>query len=327
MRAIGYKSFGAASDVLETVELPDPVAGHGEVVVDLVYSGVNPSDVKSRAGRKGGPSVPEHDFVIPHSDGAGVISAVGEGVDPSRLGERVWIWNGQWKRAYGTMAQKIALPSAQAVYLPDHISFEQGAALGIPGLTAAHCVMGGGDLAGKSVLVCGGAGAVGHIAVQLAKWADAHVVATASEKNRDKVKAAGADHVLEYMSPSLSNDILSRYPQGIDRAVELEFGVNVDLLAEVMRPMGTIAAYGSALDLTPTLPFFQYLFKALTIDITLVYLLDIEARQAAIDVLHQASQEGALTIAIDKIYEFEDCAQAHEDIQNGGRTGVSLIKI
>ena len=293
MRAIGYDQFGSAQDVLNIIELPDPTPAAGEVVVQLTYSGVNPSDVKARAGLRPGVSKPAFDLIVPHSDGSGVITAVGTGVDEARLGERVWVWNGQWVRPYGTMADFIVLPKDQAVTLPDGISMECGATFGIPGLTAAHCLLGGEDITGKTVLVCGGAGAVGHIAVQLAKWKGAEVIATASVKNHAHVRKAGADHVLEYISPSLADDMKSICPEGIDRAVELEFGVNAALLGEVMRPMGTVAAYGSALDMTPNLPFGKYLFKALKIDISLIYILSATERYNAIDALRDAQLDCA----------------------------------
>ena len=327
MRAICYDRFGPAREVLEIVEFETPDPKDGEVVVKLSYSGVNPSDVKARAGLRPGAVKPAFKKIIPHSDGSGVIILVGVGVDKARIGQRVWIWNGQWSRALGTMAEFIVLPAAQAVAMPDGISMEAGAAFGIPGLTAAHCLFGGGDLLGKNVLISGGAGAVGHIAVQLAKWAGARVIATASHKNHARVRAVGADDVLDYGSASLSEEVKALCPEGIDRAVELELGVNAAMLAEVMRPMGTVAAYGSALEMSPILPFGPYLFKALTIDISLIYILEPEARRKAIKILHAASLAGALRPAIDQIYDFQNCAQAHDDVLQAGRRGASLIRI
>lgn len=327
MRAIAYDQFGPAREVLKSVDLEEPEPKYGEVVVNLSYSGVNPSDVKARAGLRPGVTKPAFQMIIPHSDGSGVIISAGDGVDKARIGQRVWVWNGQWARAFGTMAEYIVLPDAQAVAMPDEISMEAGAAFGIPGLTAAHCLFAGSDLEDKTVLVSGGAGGVGHMAVQLAKWAGARVIATASCKNHSKVRSAGADCVLDYGSATLTEDIKALCTTGIDRAVELEFGMNAGMLAEVMKPMGTIAAYGSALDMSPALPFSQYLFKALTIDISLIYLLEADARKKAIKVLHSASLAGALRPEIDQIYDFQNCAQAHDDILQGGRTGASLIRI
>lgn len=328
MRAIAYSKFGPAADVLtlQDVTLPEPETG--EVRVALKFSGVNPSDAKARRGARPGVTKPPFDLVIPHSDGSGVIDAVGAGVDPARIGERVWIWNGQWQRAFGTAAEAITLPSEQAVTLPAETSFETGATLGVPALTAAHTVFGGGDVTGQVVLISGGAGAVGHNAVQLAKWGGATVIATASPSAFDRVIAAGADHVIDYRASDLADQILALTEgKGVDRAVEVEFGVNAALLAEVVRANGVIAAYGSQLDLTPTLPFGPYLFKAITIDIVLVYILDAKTRAAAINRLNGALKAGALTPAIDEVMTLDAAAKAHERVMTQGRNGAVLLKI
>lgn len=328
MRAIGYSAFGVAADVLALHDIGVPEPAAGEVRVKLVYSGVNPSDAKARSGTRPGVLRPPFDLVVPHSDGSGVIDAVGAGVAPARIGERVWIWNGQWQRAFGSAAEAICLPSAQAVALPDGVSFEAGAALGIPGLTAAHAVFGGGDIAGQTLLISGGAGAVGHNAVQLAKWGGATVIATASPSAFERVKAAGADHVLDYRADDLAAQIMAiTEGKGIDRAVEPEFGVNAGLLAEVMCANGTIAAYGSQLDMSPTLPFGPFLFKAITIDIVLIYILDPAPRAAAIEKLHAALSAGALHPAIHEIMPLEDAAKAHERVMSAGRNGAVLLEI
>lgn len=328
MRAIAYSRFGAADEVLDAVTLPDPVPGPGEVLVRLSHSGVNPSDAKARAGSRPGITRPAHDLVIPHSDGAGVIEAVGDGVDAAREGQPVWIWNGQWRRAHGTAAELIALPAAQAVPLPEGVAPETGATLGIPGLTAAHAVFGGGDVAGRSLLVSGGGGAVGNNAVQLAKWGGATVIATCSAADRERVQAAGADHVFAYADPDLATRIAAvAGSAGIDRAVEVEFGVNAAMLGEVMAENGTIAAYGSGRDMAPALPFGAYLFKALTIDILLVYLLPEAARSAAITRLHAALRDGALEPAIHARFALDDCAAAHAAVMTPGRRGAVLLTL
>ncbi|QYX55928.1 NADPH:quinone reductase [Roseovarius sp. SCSIO 43702] len=328
MRAIIYSEFGPAADVLQAHDLPDPEAGPGEVLVRLAYSGVNPSDAKARAGSRPGVTKPAFERIVPHSDGAGVIEAVGDGVDPGRVGERVWIWNGQWQRAFGTAAELIALPAAQAVPLPEGVSPETGACLGIPGLTAAHTVFGGGDVSGQTLLISGGAGAVGHNAVQLAKWGGARVIATCGEAGMERVRAAGADAVFDYGDPDLAEKIAEASGgNGIDRAVEVEFGQNAALLGEVMRPNGTICAYGSGKEMTPTLPFGPYLFKALTLDIVLIYILEDARRDAAIARLHDALTAGALKPAIDAIHPLEDCAKAHDAVMTPGRNGAVLLKL
>ncbi len=328
MKAVTYSAFGAAGDVVKVVELEAPVVGAGEVLVRVAFSGVNPSDVKSRAGTRPGVTKPAFDVIIPHSDGAGVIEAVGEGVSSARIGERVWIWNGQWQRAFGTGGEMIALPEAQAVALPEGVSLETGAVLGIPGLTAAHCVFANGDVAGKTILISGGAGTVGYLAVQLAKWGGARVLATGSPRDFDRMRQAGADHVFDYRAENLAQDILAASGDApIEHAVEVEFGLNVGLLAEVMAPEAYVAIYGSGGEMAPTLPFGPLLFKALTLDIVLIYILNFEKRMEAIDRLHAALRAGALSCPVETVFEMQDAVRAHEAVEAGGRAGAVLIKM
>ena len=327
MKSMIYSKFGPASEVISYADLDQPKPHSGEVLVKLTFSGANPSDAKARSGNRPGVTKPAFDVIIPNSDGSGEIIAVGEGVSRGRIGERVWIWNGQWQRPFGTAAEFIALPSDQAVKMPETMSFETGACLGIPGLTAAHSVFGGGPITGKTLLISGGAGSVGHIAIQLAKWGGATVIATGSPNGFERMRAAGADHVLDYRSPTLAQDILAIMPQGVDRAVEVEFGENVNLLHQVVRANGTIAAYGSAKDMAPTLPFGPYLFKAITIDVVLIYILPKRARDAAIDILHRAHEDGAFRPDVQMIYDLTDCAAAHDATLTPGRSGAILLKI
>lgn len=328
MRAAWYQRFGPAEEVIQHGEIETPAAGPGEVLVRLSHSGVNPSDAKARAGARPGVTRPPFDRVVPHSDGAGVIEAVGDGVDKGRIGQPVWIWNGQWQRAFGTAAEMIALPADQAVPLPDGVSPDTGATLGIPGLTACHAVFGAGDVAGACLLVSGGGGAVGNAAVQLAKWGGATVIATAGGSGMDRTRAAGADHVFDYTDPDLAAQILSASGgAGVDRAVEVEFGVNAGLLAEVVKPLGTIAAYGSGKQMTPELPFGAFLFKALKIDITLIYILPEPERRAAIRRLHRALTEGALVQDVHARFPLAECAAAHDAVMTPGRAGAVLLDI
>ena len=328
MRAITYSQFGPAVDVLHLSDMPETDPGPGEVRVALAFSGANPSDAKARAGARPGVTKPAFDQIIPHSDGAGEITAVGDGVDRTRIGERVWIWNGQWQRAAGTAAEAICLPSAQAVTLPKSVSHETGATLGIPGLTAAHTVFGGGDIAGQTLLISGGAGAVGHNAVQLAKWGGAKVIATARGAGMARAEEAGADICLDYTDPDLAAQILdATQGAGVDRAVEVEFGQNIALLPNIMRPGATICAYGSGAQMTPEMPFGPYLFKALNLDIVLIYILNSAKRKSAITRLHDALVQRALTPAISEIYDLVDCAAAHDAVMTPGRAGAVLLRI
>jgi NADPH2:quinone reductase len=327
MRAICYDRFGDASDVLSVRDIDAPMPAAGEVRVKLTFSGVNPSDAKARAGLRPGVTAPPFPVIVPHSDGAGVIEAVGDGVDPVRVGQRVWIWNGQWQRPFGTAAEMITLPADQAVPLPDGVSDEIGATLGIPGLTAAQTVFGGGDVAGLTLLISGGAGAVGHNAVQLAKSGGATVIATCSATSEPDVRAAGADHVFDYRDPDLTQKIMDATGgAGVDRAIEVEFGQNAQLLTEVMRPLGTIATYGSGKDMTPVFPFGPMMFKALKIDITLIYILPKPARDAAIARLHTGLEDGGLSPRVDTVFGFDDCADAQDAAMAPGRKGAILLR-
>lgn len=329
MRAIAYDAFGPAADVLKLEDMPTPTPGPGEVLVRLKTSGVNPSDVRARAGGRPGVTKPPFPKIVPHSDGAGIIEAVGEGVPSSRIGERVWIWNGQWQRAHGTAADYIALPTEQAVPLSDSCSFEQGAVLGIPGLTATHAVLAGGAVDGQWILVSGGAGTVGHLAVQIAVANGAQVIATArGEAGIKAAQAAGATHVFDYADPNLSAHILDA-TQGafIDRIIEVEFGQNAQTNSEVIAPGGTIAAYGSAKDMAPTMPFYPLMFKAVTLDLVLVYLLNQTQRSKAIRNLTQLLEQNVLNLRISAELALTDCARAHDMIAAGERAGSIVLRI
>jgi NADPH2:quinone reductase len=326
MNSVFYDRFGAAADVLGIAHFDTPAPATGEVTVRMAFSGVNPSDIKARAGSRPGIVKPPFPQVIPHSDGSGVIEAVGEGVNPARIGTRVWIWNGQWQRAFGTASTHITLPAEQAVELPEGIPLEAGASLGIPGLTAAEAVFGGGDVKGKTLLVSGGGGTVGYLAVQLAVWGGARVIATCSARDVDRVTAAGAHTVLDYRAKTLAADILSANDGApVARILEVEFGANVAMNAEVIAINGTIAAYGSQLEMTPTLPFGPLLFKAATLDIILIYLLPLAERRARITRLHRALSEGALHCPVAQVFTLEDCAAAHNAVLAGGRAGAVLV--
>ncbi|MEM6308555.1 MAG: NADPH:quinone reductase [Pseudomonadota bacterium] len=324
MRAMGYSEFGGAEDVLNPHMLPTPDPAPGEVLVELRCSGVNPSDVKARAGARPGVPKPPFPLIIPHSDGAGVVVKTGDGVDESRIGRRVWIWNGQWQRAFGTCATHICLPAPQVVDMPEDVQFETGAQLGIPGLTAAHAVFAAGPVAGKRVLINGAAGTVGYLATQLAVWGGAHVVATARGTGIERVKDAGAHHVMAYSSDELATQI--RETGGpIDHVVEVEFGVNADLISDVIAENGSICAYGSAKNMRPVIPFYPLMFKAVTLHIALIYLLQPDLRNAAITRLHKALACDALSVPVAQIYDLSRAASAHDSVMAGARHGGILV--
>ncbi len=326
MQAVTWRAFGPASDVLQVEQIAMPQPQADEVLVRVAYSSVNPSDAKARSGARPGVTKPPFEVITPHSDGAGEIVAVGADVDTARIGAQVWIWNGQWQRPFGTCAEYICLPAAQAVDLPAGVSTQDGAVLGIPGLTAAQTVFGDGDVAGQTILVSGGGGSVGYLAVQLAAFGGAEVIATCGARDMDRVRAAGATHVFDYASPTLAADIVAASGGGVDRAVEVELGPNLALLTEVLKPLGTIAAYGSAKDMAPQMQFGPMLFKALKLDITLIYILPLAARRAAIARLHEALSAGALRFHAPHVFAPDQAGAAHELVEAGGRAGAVLVK-
>jgi NADPH2:quinone reductase len=328
MKAVLYDRIGPARDVLKLTEMEIPTASAGEVLVRLFASGVNPSDVKLRAGTRAGDSCLQWPFIIPHSDGAGVVEAVGKGVDKTFVGKRVWIWNGQWERQFGTAAEFIALPLQQAVPLPDSVSFTEGACLGIPAMTAHHCVFADGAVQGQTILVTGGAGAVGRYAVQMAKLGGATVITTVSGPEKAKhAQTAGADHVLNYRKQDVVAAILELTSgKGVNRVVDGEFGANLPVTARVIRPNGVIAAYGSRTVMKPELPFYSFL-KEITLRIVLVYILPANARRKAIDDISQFLADGQLSNAVARIFPLQETAAAHEFVENGDKLGSVVIAI
>ena len=211
--------------------------------------------------------------------------------------------------------------------LPEGVSLETGAVLGIPGLTAAHVVFSGGPVNGRTVLVQGGAGTVGYLAVQLAKWGGARVIATASTGATERLRAAGADAVLDYADPDLAAAVLAANDGApVDRIVEVEFGANAEVDAAVIAPNGRINAYGSARVMAPVLPFYPLMFKSVTLETALVYLLDATNRQAAIDRVHAALTSGALSCPIQETFDLDATAAAHEAVERGARNGAILVR-
>jgi NADPH2:quinone reductase len=244
MRATWYEKNGTAKDVLQFGTMPDPKPQAGEVLVRLATSGVNPSDWKARSGAR--PIT--FDRIIPHSNGAGIIEQVGAGVSTSRLGERVWVWNGQWNRAFGTAAEFIDVPERQAVALPPLISFAAGACLGIPALTAYRALTVDGLPDGQTVLVTGGAGAVGHYAIQMAKLLGARKILTtvSSAEKAEHARKAGADVVINYRTENLVDRVLSETDGiGVDRIVDVDISGHAKILPRIMARDGLAIAYGS----------------------------------------------------------------------------------
>lgn len=327
MRAAWFDSFGSAKDVLQVSELETPVAGPGEVLVRLATSGVNPSDVKKRAGSF--PNLLDDGFVIPNSDGAGIIEAVGDGVDAGRIGERVWIYQAQYGRRFGTAAEYVAIDTRRAPKLSDAASFEVGACLGIPVMTAHRCVFADGNVAGQTILVTGGAGRVGHYAVQWASRAGATVIATASnDEDRESCLSAGAHHVVNHRSDDVVAQILAVTDgELIDRIVDVEFGGNLPTSVEVLRIGGTIATYASTNVPEPTLPFFQMMYKDITIRCVIVYAMPESAKDHAIADIDTALSANALQHRIAHTLPLDQVVRSNELVEQGNIRGAVVLSI
>ena len=315
MRAAYYESNGSAREVLRVGEADTPQAGPGEVRVKLATSGVNPSDVKSRQGATRKIAWPR---VVPQSDGAGVIDRVGDGVAKSRIGERVWVWNGQWKRAFGTAAEYIALPAAQAVKLPDKIGFEAGACLGIPAMTGYHAIALSHATKGTTLLISGGAGAVSQYAIQFAKAADATVLATVSSPEKAKAaQDAGADHTINYKSDDVGARVMEiTGNRGVDAVIEMDLAANVKLIPAVLRPKGSVLVYGT----TPeaAIPAAFCLVNTIRLQFFLVYELDAAERERTVTGITRALEQGKLVNRIAQpTYALADIAVAHEAVERG----------
>ena len=327
MRAAYYEQTGPAREVLKFADLPESAPGPGEVRVRVQWSGVNPSDVKSRAGLRN--RAMPFARVIPHSDGSGVIDAVGEGVNASRIGERVWLWNAAWGRPDGTAATHCCLPQRQAVPLPEGTSGEAGACLGIPALTAMHAVLMDGGVAGKRVLVAGGAGAVSHYALQLAgRMGAAQLITTVSNDAKAALaRAAGADVALNYKTEPLAERVrdLTR-GQGVDRIIELDIAANGLLDLELLRPGGEIVAYGSSPQ-PMNLPFFALISKNVQLKFFMVYHLGDADRDRATGALQRLLARGELQHNIALRLPLERIVEAHEAVEQGRAVGNVVLQV
>ncbi|HSW15875.1 MAG TPA: NADPH:quinone reductase [Ramlibacter sp.] len=327
MQAAFYESTGSAADVLQLGEVPDPQPAAGEVRVHLRWSGVNPSDVKSRAGLRS----KQMPFarVIPHSDGMGAIDAVGEGVSASRIGERVWVWNAAWGRANGTAAQYVTLPQRQAVALPEAAPDEAGACVGIPALTALHAVRLAGGVEGRTVLVAGGAGAVGHYAIQFARLLGAaKVITTVSSPEKAQVALdAGAHLVIDYKR----EDVGARVREatgglGVDRVIEVDIAANGLLDLDVLRHGGECVIYGSGKS-EFTLPFFPLISRHVAMHFFIVYNLATADRHAAQELLHGFLARGELQHRIAERYQLSEIVQAHQSVESGRAMGNVVVRV
>ena len=327
MRAAWFEQFGAAADVLQVGERDTPVAGPGEVLVRMATSGINPSDVKKRAGSF--PDLLDEGYVIPNSDGAGVIEAVGDGVDAGRVGDRVWLYQAQFARRFGTAAEYVAIDARRAPFLPESAGFDVGACMGIPAMTAHRCVFADGDVAGKTVLVTGGAGRVGHYAVQWASQAGARVIATASnDADRAVCEAAGAAAVVNHRDDDVVGAILdANRGEPVDRIVDVEFGGNIATSVEVLRVGGTIATYASTAVPEPKLPFFKMMYKDVTLRTVIVYAMPEAAKEHAIADINERLAADRLQHRIAATLPLDEIAKGNEIIEKGEVRGAVILTI
>jgi NADPH2:quinone reductase len=321
MIAALYRSTGDSS-VLSVEEVPTPAPGPGEVLVRVAIAGVNPTDWKARAGTTGNVAF---EFQVPGQDGAGVIEEVGAGVDASRVGERVWVYFAAWGRQWGTAAQYCVVPAEQAVPLPANASFELGASLGIPALTAYHCLRADGPIEGADVLVAGGAGAVGHAAIELGVWSGARVIATVSGPEKGLLADEAGATVVNYRDDDAVEQIWAAAPGGVSRIVELALGPNLELDLAVIAPHGVISTY-AADQASASIPIRALMTPNLTLRFVLVYTIGGAALRAAVDGVCQALAVGALTTLPVHRFVLERTADAHDAVQ-GGAVGKVVIEM
>lgn len=326
MRAGWYERCGPAHEVIEVGEVPTSTPGRGEVLVRLHASGINPSDYKRRANVKAAMEFPR---VIPHSDGAGVVTGIGAGVAGFAEGDRVWVFNGQWARPSGTAAEFICLPAFQVRPLPRELSFAEGACLGIPVMTAHRAVFMDGAVKGKTVYVPGGAGRVGAYAVQFAKWGGARVFSDASSAEKAKaVTALGADRVIlrndEDRVKVLRNETGG---VGVDRIIEVDFSANLPVSGKVLAEDGVIVTYGAAREPTTTFPLSPRPARNMSLHFIFVYTMADAAKDAACTDIARAIADNALRHRIANIIPLDELARAHTEAEKQSGTGHMVVEI
>jgi NADPH:quinone reductase len=330
MRAAYYDRQGDPADVLRVGEMPHPQPGPGEVRVRVRVSAVNPSDTKARQGAFGlGPM--RWPRIIPHQDGAGEIDAVGVDVDASRVGERVWLFEAQLTGPFGTAAEYVVVPSWNAVKLPVGVSFSAGASMGVPGMTAHHLLFAAGPIVGQTVLVQGGAGSVGHLAVQLARRAGARVIATAGSPGQAEIaRACGAEHVIDYHADDVVAAVRSLVGRaGVDRIVEVAMAQNFAVDAALLKPRGVLSTFmiSEDPDNLPALDLQRLLQKDITVHFGLVYAMSRQQHDAAITDLTAALAEGALEPRIAQRFPLDAIVDAHDLVGTAGAGGKVLIDL
>ena len=321
MKAVWYEQNGPA-DVLQVGEMADPETGPGEVKIRVISSGVNPSDWKRRQGLTRRIDFPR---VIPNQDGAGIIEQVGEGVPASRVGERVWLFEAQNNRPFGSAAEYTVQPAGHAVLLPGNTTFTEGACLGVPAMTAHRCVFADGPVGGKTVLVTGGAGAVGNYAVQLAKLAEANVISTVSSDEKARIAVeAGSDHTVNYRT----EDVVQRVSDitggaGVDLIVEVDFAANFNVSREILAPNSAIAIYAAGTAAQPPVPL-GFRSSNVNVRFVLVYDMPEPAKDAAVRDINELLEAGKLTHLLGPRFPFESTADAHRAVEGGAIGNVTI---
>lgn len=337
MKIAWYERTGPAREVLTVAEATPPVPQPGEVLIRMHASGVNPADVRRRAGGAVAPFAPLDRRVVPHSDGAGVVEGLGAGTDPRWLGRRVWVWNAGGASFYGfpeegsdagTAAEYVVLPARFVAELPEAASCEVGACLGAPAVTAHFVVLADGDVKGRTVLVQGATGAVGELAVQIAADAGATVVATVGSPDRvERARASGAHHVVDRSREDVTATVLGHIPGGVDRIVEAEFGLNVAADAAMIAPNGTIASYSSPSVREPVLPYYALQRKGVTVRFVQAYILTPEHRRRAILGVNRLVAERRIRPTIAARFPLEEIAAAHELLERHAAVGNVIVTL
>lgn len=325
MKAIWYDRTGPAREVLQYGDLPAPAPGQGQALIAIKASGVNPSDV----GMRGGPAPMAYPRITPNSDGAGVVEAVGAGVSASWVGKRVWFYNGQRNgRAYGSAAEYIELDTDLLSVLPDSVSFAEGATLGIPCMTAHRALFLAGPVQGRTVLVTGGAGAVGHYAVQLAAWAGATVIATVSSPEKaERARAGGAHHVIDYRREDVAARVRELTDgQGVHHVVEVDFGGNIASTLASVGMNGSIAYYATKGAPTPAVPAGAAMGLNLMIHGVYLPVSPHEARKRAQQDITRWIGTGERILSVAGRFPLADCAGAHELVEAGGKVGTAVVE-
>lgn len=329
MKAVWYDRLGEAREVLQYGELPTPAPAAGEVLVRLRASGVNPADCYRRGGKNG--RTQEYPRVIPNSDGAGIVEAVGEGVDAQWTGRRIWLHNGQRGRPFGTAAEYIALDHRLIAPLPDHIGFAEGACLGIPCMTAHQAVFRDGPVSGQTILVTGGAGAVAHYAIQLAHWGGARVIATASTPfKQNEARQAGADEVIDYRNENVTERVMQATGgAGVDRVVEVDFAANLATSLDVLKVNGVIAMYASASNREPVVPVARLMMKAISAHFIMLGSSPLALRKLAQADIGRwlAGVQGGGIHRIASSHPLRETVDAHEAVERSDKNGTVVVEM